>query len=86
MANPRVRLECDGLIEHRKDPEDGRAKTAAAAVKARALAGLAPDELRVFLSLIRKVILRLRTQTIERQDSASWPDALVPRSREQFCG
>lgn len=76
MANTLARMERDGLIERRKDPEDGRvqrvwltaaaraleapATAAAEAVNALALSGLTPDERRALLGTIRKVVERLQ--------------------------
>jgi len=76
MANTLTRMERDGLIQRRQDPNDGRAQrvwlteaaralegvatAAAESVNSQALAGLAADERMVFLGLIRKVITGLQ--------------------------
>jgi DNA-binding MarR family transcriptional regulator len=84
MANTLARMERDGLIEHRQDPDDGRAQriwltgaaralsgpatTAAEAVNAQALIGLTPDERATFLYLIRKAITSLQMKTIATKE------------------
>ncbi len=76
MANTLIRMERDGLIERRSHPEDGRSQSihltakalalreaATAAARAQnevALAGLAPEERRAFLDLMRRVIASMQ--------------------------
>lgn len=78
MASTLTRMERDGLIERRKDPDDGRlqriwlteagralegpATALAEALNAQALAELTADERAAFLSLVRKVIASLQME------------------------
>lgn len=84
MANTLARMERDGLIERRRDPEDGRAQriwltaasralagpatAAAEAVNDQALAGLTPDERAIFLRLARTLIARMQTEASGAQE------------------
>jgi DNA-binding MarR family transcriptional regulator len=84
MANTLARMERDGFIERRQDPDDGRAQriwlteaaralagpatTAAKAVNTQALIGLAPNERATFLDLIRKAIASLQTKRITTKE------------------
>jgi DNA-binding MarR family transcriptional regulator len=76
MANTLTRMERDGLIERRAVPEDGRSQTihitekaralrepatlAARQVNGTALSGLSEGEKRLFLDLLRRVIVALK--------------------------
>ena len=77
MANTLVRMERDGLIERKPNPDDGRSQliwvaeaahrlrvpATAAAVQADEMvaAGLPPAERELFLSMLARVISNLRT-------------------------
>lgn len=78
MANTLARMERDGLILRRKDPDDGRAQriwltekaralrgpatAAAVEVNANALSGLSDDERQQFMRLMARVIARLQAR------------------------
>ncbi len=78
MANTLARMERDGLILRRKDPDDGRAQriwlteraralhapavAAAVEVNANALSGLSDDERRLFIRLMSQVIAGLQAR------------------------